>query len=159
MRFVEDLPDMYRICLIYSWDLPEICLRLAKRCLRYAWYRHIHIICLRYTLDFWYSSEIYIIFALDFPEIYLIYAQDMPEICWRYAGKMPEICLKIARGLPDISIFMRFWHERSALQSVAVRRSTGNDVSGPLFSPLFSIPFHFPFSIFFPFFLRRDLFS
>ena len=63
VRFVEDLPDMYRICLIYSWDLPEICLRLAKRCLRYAWYRHIHIICLRYTLDFWYSSEIYIIFA------------------------------------------------------------------------------------------------
>ena len=28
------------------------------------------------------------------------------------------------------------WHERSALQSVAVRRSTGNDDSGPLFSPL-----------------------
>ena len=33
--------------------------------------------------------------------------------------------------------FLVFWHERSALQSVAVRRSTGNDVSGPLFSPLF----------------------
>ena len=28
-----------------------------------------------------------------------------------------------------------FWHERTALQSVAVRRSTGNDVSGLLFSP------------------------
>ena len=40
----------------------------------------------------------------------------------------------------------------AALQSVAVRQSTGNDVSGPLFSPLFSI-----FSIFF--LLRRDLFS
>ena len=40
----------------------------------------------------------------------------------------------------------------AALQSVAVRRSTGNDVSGPLFSPLFSI-----FSIFS--ILRRDLFS
>ena len=50
-----------------------------------------------------------------------------------------------------------FWQERSALQSVAVRRSTGNDDSGPLFSPLFfshSIPFHSIFSI-----LRRDLFS
>ena len=26
-----------------------------------------------------------------------------------------------------------FWHERSALQSVGVRRSTGNDVSGFVF--------------------------
>ena len=33
----------------------------------------------------------------------------------------------------------------AALQSVAVRRLTGNDVSGPLFSPLF---------IFFPFFFH-----
>ena len=33
----------------------------------------------------------------------------------------------------------------AALQSVAVRRSTCNDVSGPLFSPLFF--FHFPFSV------------
>ena len=39
--------------------------------------------------------------------------------------------------------FHHSWHERSALQSVAVRRSTGNDVSGPLFSSLFSIPFFF----------------
>ena len=41
------------------------------------------------------------------------------------------------------------WHELSALQLVAVRRSTGNDVSGPLFSPLFSfsIPF-FPVATF-----------
>ena len=41
------------------------------------------------------------------------------------------------------------WHERSALQSVAVRRSTGNDVSGPLFSPLFIFFSHFPFFSFF----------
>ena len=34
-----------------------------------------------------------------------------------------------------------FLHERSALQSFVVRRSTGNDVSGPLFSPLFFSPF------------------
>ena len=33
-----------------------------------------------------------------------------------------------------------FWHERSALQSVAIRRSTGNDMSGPLFSFLGSVP-------------------
>ena len=50
-----------------------------------------------------------------------------------------------------------FWHKRSALQMVAVRRSTGNDISGPLFSPLFSI-FH---SIFFspsrPFLIERML--
>ena len=46
------------------------------------------------------------------------------------------------------------WHERPALQSVAVRQSTGNDDSGPLFSPFFfSHPF-FIFSI-----LRRNLFS
>ena len=32
-----------------------------------------------------------------------------------------------------------YWHELSALQSVTVRRSTGNNTSGPLFSPLFSI--------------------
>ena len=38
------------------------------------------------------------------------------------------------------------WHERSGLQSFAVRRSTGNDVSGPLFSSLFSI-FSFFFSV------------
>ena len=37
-----------------------------------------------------------------------------------------------------------YWHERSALQSVAVRRSTGNDVSGLLFSPLFIFPIFFP---------------
>ena len=30
------------------------------------------------------------------------------------------------------------WHERSALQSVGVRRATGNYVSGTLFSTLFS---------------------
>ena len=44
------------------------------------------------------------------------------------------------------SIF-KYWHKRLALQSVAVRRSTGNYVSGPLFSQLF-----FQFSIFSPFF-------
>ena len=49
-----------------------------------------------------------------------------------------------------------FWHERSALQSVAVRRSTGNDVSGPLFSPLFSIPFSI-FSPSRPFFIEGVL--
>ena len=38
----------------------------------------------------------------------------------------------------------------AALQSVAVRRSTCNDVSGLLFSPLFFPPF---------FLLRHDLFS
>ena len=38
------------------------------------------------------------------------------------------------------------WHERSALQSVAVRQSTGNDISGPLFSPFFFI-FQFFFSV------------
>ena len=37
-----------------------------------------------------------------------------------------------------------YWHEQSALQSVTVKRSTGNNDSGPLFSSLF-------FSIFFPF--------
>ena len=41
------------------------------------------------------------------------------------------------------------------LQSVAVRRSTGNDVSGHYFHRYLFF-FHFPF---FPFFLRRDLFS
>ena len=43
-----------------------------------------------------------------------------------------------------------FWHVRSALQLVAIRRSTGNDVSGSLFSPSFSsIPFHhFPVATF-----------
>ena len=36
----------------------------------------------------------------------------------------------------------------AALQSVAVRRLTGNDVSGPLFSPLFIFfPFFFIFSV------------
>ena len=37
-------------------------------------------------------------------------------------------------------VILLFWHEWSALQSVTVRQSTGNDVCGPLFSPLF-----FPF--------------
>ena len=40
------------------------------------------------------------------------------------------------------------WHERSALQSVAVRRSTGNDVSGHYFHRYFL----FFFSFFFLFF-------
>ena len=30
-----------------------------------------------------------------------------------------------------------YWHEQSALQSVTVKRSTGNNDSGPLFSSLF----------------------
>ena len=34
---------------------------------------------------------------------------------------------------PPLRGIFHFWHERSALQSVAVRRSTGIDVSGPLF--------------------------
>ena len=32
-----------------------------------------------------------------------------------------------------------YWHELSALQLAPVRRSTGNDVSGALFSPFFSL--------------------
>ena len=47
-----------------------------------------------------------------------------------------------------------FWHERSALQSVGVRRSTGNDVSGQLFSPLFSIFFFSIFSLSRPFLIE-----
>ena len=51
-----------------------------------------------------------------------------------------------------------YWHERSALQLVTVRRLTGNDVSGPLFSPLpfFSSPFSIPFSSVATFFHRRS---
>ena len=41
-----------------------------------------------------------------------------------------------------------FWHEWSALQSVAVRRSTGNDVSGHYFHRFFFLSF---FSSFFSF--------
>ena len=54
----------------------------------------------------------------------------------------------------SIFLMVRYWLERSALQSVADRRSTGNDDSGPLFS---SLIFFSPF--FSAFFLRRDLFS
>ena len=46
-------------------------------------------------------------------------------------------------------VFLLFWHEWSALQSVAVRRSTGNDDSGHCFHHYFP-----PF-----FFLHHDLFS
>ena len=42
-----------------------------------------------------------------------------------------------------------FWHERSALQSVAVRRSTGNDVSGHYFRHYFLL-FFFHFFFFSP---------
>ena len=49
-------------------------------------------------------------------------------------------------GMPKGSNPLYYWHERSALQSVVVRRWTGNDVSGPLFSSLFS----FLFFLFFP---------
>ena len=41
----------------------------------------------------------------------------------------------------------KFLEERTALQSVAIRRSTGNDVSGPLFSPLFSLSFLYSFGM------------
>ena len=55
----------------------------------------------------------------------------------------------------EVKLRIRFWHERSALQSVAVRRSTGNDVSGHYFHHylfiLFFPPFFF-FFFFFPFF-------
>ena len=54
-----------------------------------------------------------------------------------------------------LALYDHNWHERSALQSVGVRRSTGNDVSGPLFLPLFSFFFSIPFH----FILRRNLFS
>ena len=40
------------------------------------------------------------------------------------------------------------WHERSALQSVAVRRSTGNDVSGHYFHSYSSFHFFFSFATF-----------
>ena len=46
--------------------------------------------------------------------------------------KFPEIILMVISGFNFI-----FWHERSALQSVAVRRSTGNDVSGHYFHHYF----------------------
>ena len=39
-----------------------------------------------------------------------------------------------------VTLFIFYWHERSALQSVAVRRSTGNDVSGPLFARAGGVP-------------------
>ena len=40
-----------------------------------------------------------------------------------------------------------YWHERSALQAVAVRRSTGNDVSGHYFHCYFPIIFFYFFSV------------
>ena len=42
-----------------------------------------------------------------------------------------------------LAMFTLYWHERSALQSVAVRRLTGNDVSGHYFHRYFSFPFFF----------------
>ena len=53
------------------------------------------------------------------------------------------------------NIHMNNWHKRSALQSVAIRRSTGNEVSGHYFHRYFLLFFFFSFS----FFLRRQLFS
>ena len=47
--------------------------------------------------------------------------------------------------------FHHSWHERSALQSVAVRRSTRNDVSGHYFHCFFSLPFFPPFPPLSPF--------
>ena len=37
---------------------------------------------------------------------------------------------------------MKFWHERSPLQSVAVRRSTGNDVVATISAIIFQFFFH-----------------
>ena len=60
---------------------------------------------------------------------------------------------KISFLIPLFS-FQRFWHERSAFQRSAFGRSTaGNDVVATIIISLFSFP------VFFPFFLRRDLFS
>ena len=56
-----------------------------------------------------------------------------------------------------------YWHERAAFQRSAFGRSTaGNDVVATIFISLFSsfFPVFFPPPrFFFPFFLRRDLFS
>ena len=52
------------------------------------------------------------------------------------------------------SFFGHFWHKRSALQSVAVRQSTGNDVSGHYFHKSFYFSF-LHFSVV-PFFHRRS---
>ena len=47
-----------------------------------------------------------------------------------------------------------FWHKRAAFQRAVFGRSTaGNDVLATIFIRLF-----FLFPVFFPFFLRRDLF-
>ena len=56
------------------------------------------------------------------------------------------MCLKHPKAMGPLN-----WQERSALQSVAIRRSTGNEVSGLLFSQFF----FFLVQVF----LRRDLFS
>ena len=47
----------------------------------------------------------------------------------------------------DKKRFAVFWHERRRSRSL-FRLSTGNDVSGPLFSPLFSLTFFSPSSTF-----------
>ena len=47
-----------------------------------------------------------------------------------------------------ISAVIYIWHEQRALQSVAVMGSTGNDVSGPLFSPFLSTIPIFPVATF-----------
>ena len=50
---------------------------------------------------------------------------------WLYSGQALCVVFRITAFL------VIFWHERSALQSVAVRRSTGNDVSGHYFHHYF----------------------
>ena len=58
------------------------------------------------------------------------------------------VCVRHIRSLNNEYMWSTiYWHERSALQSITVRRSTGNDNSGLLFSPLFF--FHFFFQFFF----------
>ena len=53
-------------------------------------------------------------------------------------------------------IYEVYWHEQSALQSVTVRRLTGNNTSGLLFSPLFS-NFSILFSQLLPFLIEEVL--
>ena len=75
------------------------------------------------------------------------------QILKRLANHQPPSSLswsELGTAQPQlVHHYFPFLARAAALQSVAVRRSTGNDVSGPLFSPLFSIfsIFFFPFSV------------
>ena len=94
------------------------------------------------------------------PQLYtLLYWVEGSTQCWHYgrwekggqlARVSPLFMLLIGK---DVSGLL-FWHEWSALQSVAVRRSTGNDVSGHYFRRYLFIHFFLFFS-----FSRRQLFS